>query len=86
MSAGSQLLTREPTATPSGPVGLRAALSRHPVLVTTLVAAILHVLWRVLLASSGGDIAAQDQWAEFARTHPDSAYNLAWYGGMHPVS
>ncbi|MFQ6200353.1 MFS transporter, partial [Streptomyces sp. NPDC000405] len=27
-----------------------------------------------------------DAWAEFVGRHPDSAYNLAWYGGMHPVS
>ncbi|EST39478.1 hypothetical protein N566_01740, partial [Streptomycetaceae bacterium MP113-05] len=34
----------------------------------------------------GGDLAAQDAWAEFVGRHPLSAYNLAWYGGMHPVS
>nr|WP_190131448.1 MFS transporter [Streptomyces mashuensis] len=50
------------------------------------VAAALHVLWVLLFANSGGDLAAQDAWAEFALQHPDSAYNLAWYGGMHPVS
>ncbi|GAB3764801.1 MFS family permease [Nocardioides ginsengisegetis] len=61
-------------------------LSRHPVAVATAFAALLHVLWWWLLASSGGDIAAQDAWAEFARAHPGSAYNLAWYGGMHPVN
>lgn len=49
-------------------------------------AAVLHVLWWALIANSGGDIAAQDAWAEFARAHPGSAYNLAWYGGVHPVS
>ncbi|WP_395655967.1 MFS transporter [Nocardioides sp.] len=57
-----------------------------PVLLAVLVAAVLHLLWWQFLATSGGDIAAQDAWAEFARSHPDSAYNLAWYGGMHPVS
>jgi hypothetical protein len=49
-------------------------------------AAVLHLLWVGLIANSGGDLAAQDAWAEFARVHPDSAYNLAWYGGVHPVS
>jgi hypothetical protein len=49
-------------------------------------AAVLHVLWLVFLANNGGDLAAQDAWASFAREHPDSAYNLAWYGGLHPVS
>ncbi len=83
MAAGGQLLAREPAASPTGR-GL--LLSRHPVVVTVLVAAVLHVVWWALLATSGGDIAAQDAWAEFARAHPDSAYNLAWYGGMHPVS
>nr|WP_244501256.1 MFS transporter [Streptomyces sp. TP-A0874] len=58
----------------------------HPVFVTLIVASVLHILWVQLFASSGGDLAAQDAWAEFVGRHPDSAYNLAWYGGMHPVS
>jgi hypothetical protein len=57
-----------------------------PVLLAVALSGVLQLLWWALLASSGGDIAAQDAWAEFARTHPGSAYNLAWYGGMHPVS
>jgi hypothetical protein len=44
------------------------------------------VVWFFTFANSGGDLAAQDAWAEFVGRHPDSAYNLAWYGGMHPVS
>lgn len=64
--------------------GLRARLRRHPVLLTALVAAVVHLVWFFFLANSGGDIAAQDAWAEFVGRHPDSAYNLAWYGGMHP--
>ncbi|MFG2194467.1 MFS transporter [Streptomyces sp. NPDC048639] len=77
-------------ATPRDPRGRRRSLHRlvteHPVLVTLAVAALLHVLWVEVLANSGGDLAAQDAWAEFVGRHPDSAYNLAWYGGMHPVS
>ncbi|GLF97386.1 MFS transporter [Streptomyces yaizuensis] len=65
---------------------LRDRLSRRPVLVTTAVAAVAHVLWFFFFANSGGDLAAQDAWAEFVGRHPGSAYNLAWYGGMHPVS
>ncbi len=67
---------------------LRAAraLAGRPVLTTLLVAALLHVLWILVFANSGGDLAAQDAWAEFALQHPSSAYNLSWYGGMHPVS
>ncbi|MFE3018148.1 MFS transporter [Streptomyces sp. NPDC059256] len=65
---------------------LRDQLTRRPVLVTTAVAAVVHLLWFFLFANSGGDLAAQDAWAEFVGRHPDSAYNLAWYGGMHPVS
>jgi hypothetical protein len=57
-----------------------------PVPVTLAIAGVLHVVWATLLATSGGDIAAQDAWAEFARAHPDVAYDLGWYGGMHPVS
>ncbi|MFJ6250249.1 MULTISPECIES: MFS transporter [unclassified Streptomyces] len=59
---------------------------RHTVLVATGLAALTHILWFFLFANSGGDLAAQDAWAEFVGRHPDSAYNLAWYGGMHPVS
>ncbi|WP_053688255.1 hypothetical protein [Streptomyces sp. WM6372] len=81
------------TASPA-PVGSLASvtsralgrLRRHPVLVATAVAALLHVIWFFSFANSGGDLAAQDAWAEFVGRHPDSAYNLAWYGGMHPVS
>lgn len=56
------------------------------VLLTFLVSTVLLLIWRFGLATTGGDIAAQDAWAEFARLHPGSAYNLSWYGGMHPVS
>lgn len=57
-----------------------------PVAAAMLLASVLHLLWLWLIASGGGDLAAQDAWAEFVGRHPDSAYNLAWYGGMHPVS
>ncbi|MEV7541690.1 MFS transporter [Streptomyces sp. NPDC089915] len=59
---------------------------RHPVPVAAAAAAVLHVVWFFCFANSGGDLAAQDAWAEFVGRHPDTAYNLAWYGGMHPVS
>jgi hypothetical protein len=59
---------------------------RHPVAFVTAAAALTHVLWFFLFANSGGDLAAQDAWTEFVGRNPESAYNLAWYGGMHPVS
>ncbi|MEX2985499.1 MFS transporter [Streptomyces sp. C36] len=62
------------------------ALLTRTVPLTLLVAAVLNLLWVLVFANSGGDLAAQDAWAEFALQHPESAYNLAWYGGMHPVS
>ncbi|MFG2364451.1 MFS transporter [Streptomyces mirabilis] len=65
---------------------LKAFAARHPVAYVTVVAGLLHVVWFFTFANSGGDLAAQDAWAEFVGRHPDSAYNLAWYGGMHPVS
>ncbi|MER5517242.1 MFS transporter [Streptomyces sp. NPDC002763] len=65
---------------------LREWPSRHPVLAVTALAGVLHIIWLFTFANSGGDLAAQDAWAEFVGRHPDSAYNLAWYGGMHPVS
>ncbi|GAA2449010.1 MFS transporter [Streptomyces mauvecolor] len=59
---------------------------RHPVAFVTAAAAVTHILWFFLFANSGGDLAAQDAWTEFVGRNPESAYNLAWYGGMHPVS
>ncbi|MEV0905789.1 MFS transporter [Streptomyces hokutonensis] len=80
-------------ATPSGSTRwtglidrLRAPFLRHPVIGFTLLSGVLHIVWFFTFANSGGDLAAQDAWAEFVGRHPDSAYNLAWYGGMHPVS
>ncbi|WP_406451188.1 MFS transporter [Streptomyces sp. NBC_00876] len=66
--------------------GLKERCLRHPVLLVTAIAAATHILWFFFFANSGGDIAAQDAWAEFVGRHPGTAYNLAWYGGMHPVS
>lgn len=46
----------------------------------------LHLWWLWGIATTGGDLAAQDFWAEQGRLHPGIAYNFAWYGGLHPVS
>ena len=59
---------------------------RHPVVAAVLMAGALHLVWALFLAAEGGDLAAQYAWTEFAQRNPDSAYNLSWYGGMHPVS
>ncbi|MCQ4209847.1 MFS transporter [Streptomyces longispororuber] len=75
-----------PAGPEAGPVGRLLRAARHPVTVVTAVAGVLHLIWFFTFANSGGDLAAQDAWAEFVGRHPDSAYNLAWYGGMHPVS
>ena len=80
--------TTEPATTPGrrrwGDV-VRVA-RRHPIITTAIVAAVLQVVWWAALANSGGDIAAQDAWADFARRNPGKAYNFAWYGGVHAVS
>ncbi|MGW0563092.1 MFS transporter [Streptomyces sp. NPDC003016] len=73
-------------ASPAGDGGRLRHVLRHPVTIATAAAAAVHVVWFFFFANSGGDLAAQDAWAEFVGRHPDSAYNLAWYGGMHPVS
>jgi hypothetical protein len=83
------VLERAPADAPVlvGPAPVRTrALRWSPAVVATTLAGVLHLLWWRLLATPGGDIAAQDAWAAFARAHPGSAYDLAWYGGMHPVS
>jgi hypothetical protein len=53
---------------------------------SALGTAALHLVWWWCLSGSGGDLAAQDAWSAFARAHPLSAYDFAWYGGMHPAS
>ncbi|MFJ8199979.1 MFS transporter [Streptomyces sp. NPDC096152] len=70
----------------TGVLAVRERMLRHPALSVTALSGLLHVVWFFTFANSGGDLAAQDAWAEFVGRHPDSAYNLAWYGGMHPVS
>src|SRR5690349_1052620 len=62
---------------------------RSPASVVAAAAAtagVLIVLWSWLGAGFGGDLAAQYAWMRFAQGNPNSAYDLAWYGGMHPAS
>lgn len=40
-------------------------LRRYPVLLLTAFAGVLHIVWFFTFANSGGDLAAQDAWAEF---------------------
>ncbi|MFG3154660.1 MFS transporter [Streptomyces sp. NPDC048219] len=75
-----------PSAVKGAFLAVRERMLRHPVLSVTALAGVLHIAWFFTFANSGGDLAAQDAWAEFVGRHPASAYNLAWYGGMHPVS
>jgi hypothetical protein len=58
----------------------------RPVVAATLLAAVLHLSWALFVANDAGDLAAQYAWTDFAVKHPGSAYNLSWYGGMHPAS
>ncbi|WP_329072581.1 hypothetical protein [Streptomyces sp. NBC_01429] len=55
-------------------------------LLATAAAVPLYALWVVLLATGGGDLAAQFAWAGFMARHPGSAYNLSWYGGTHTAN
>ncbi|MEU2667344.1 hypothetical protein ABZ622_00515 [Streptomyces sp. NPDC007164] len=54
--------------------------------IAVLVVVPLYVLWALVLATGGGDLAAQLAWAGFASRHPGSAYNLSWYGGTHTAN
>ncbi|MFD0311076.1 hypothetical protein [Streptomyces sp. NPDC127119] len=61
--------------------------TRHRVpLLATLPTAPLYVVWWLFLATGGGDLAAQEAWADFASRHGGSAYSLFWYGGMHTAN
>lgn len=68
------------------PLPLMGNTSVRTLLVVTGCALVMHVLWIEFLAGSGGDLAAQDAWTGFVVAHPTSAYDFAWYGGMHPAS
>ncbi|MGP3966335.1 hypothetical protein [Streptomyces sp. 6N223] len=46
----------------------------------------LYAMWGLFLATGGGDLAAQEAWAEYAAEHGGSPYSLFWYGGMHTAS
>ncbi|WP_369242916.1 hypothetical protein AB5J56_31205 [Streptomyces sp. R21] len=60
---------------------------RHRVpLLATLPVLPLYAVWWAFLATGGGDLAAQEAWAQFASRHGGSAYNLFWYGGMHTAN
>ncbi|GGX24470.1 hypothetical protein GCM10010297_51860 [Streptomyces malachitofuscus] len=66
---------------------LRAFCRRHRVpLIATLSTLPLYALWWAFLATGGGDLAAQEAWADFATRHGSSAYSLFWYGGMHTAN
>ncbi|MCG8968520.1 hypothetical protein [Streptomyces sp. CL12-4] len=65
----------------------RAFWHRHRVpLLATLPTLPLYGLWWAFLATGGGDLAAQQAWADFAARHGGSAYGLFWYGGMHTAN
>ncbi|MEV7210370.1 MULTISPECIES: hypothetical protein [unclassified Streptomyces] len=66
---------------------LRAFGRRHRVpLLATLPTIPLYAVWWAFLATGGGDLAAQEAWADFASNHGGSAYGLFWYGGMHTAN
>src|SRR4249919_3574042 len=73
-------------ATPAVGVRTSSRASVRTVLVVSCCALLLHLVWLRFLAGTGGDLAAQDAWTGFALAHPTSAYDFAWYGGMHPAS
>ncbi|MFI1438180.1 hypothetical protein [Streptomyces fructofermentans] len=86
-------LDRPEGADTSAGRGLLPARVRHrvsPVALVALVATLptvpLYVVWWVFLATGGGDLAAQEAWADFASRHGGSAYGLFWYGGMHTAN
>ncbi|WP_253753791.1 MFS transporter [Hamadaea flava] len=58
----------------------------RPVVAATLLSGVLSLVWALWMARDAGDLAAQYAWTAFVRDHPGSAYNLSWYGGIHPAS
>ncbi len=54
----------------SAVLAVRERMLRHPVLSVTALSGLLHVVWFFTFANSGGDLAAQDAWAEFVGGTP----------------
>ncbi|GHB34915.1 hypothetical protein GCM10010377_27570 [Streptomyces viridiviolaceus] len=85
----AELTVSLPERQPAGGRGdaLRGFWRQHRVpLLATLPTLPLYALWWSLLATGGGDLAAQEAWAQFASRHGGSAYGLFWYGGMHTAN
>ncbi len=60
---------------------------RHRVpLLSTLALLPLYAVWWFFFAKGGGDLAAQQAWADFVSKHPGTPYNLSWYGGLHTAN
>jgi hypothetical protein len=69
-----------------GPFVASARWWNGPAVMAGLLGGVLSLVWALWLARDAGDLAAQYAWTAFARQHPGSAYNLSWYGGIHPAS
>lgn len=66
---------------------LRAFGHRYRIpLLATLPAIPLYAVWWVFLATGGGDLAAQQAWADFVSRHGGAPYGLFWYGGVHTAN
>lgn len=96
MASAAELSPARPPSGPAEPATggrkepfpeLKGFWRRHRVpLLATLPTIPLYGVWFAFLATGGGDLAAQQAWAEFASRHGGSAYSLFWYGGMHTAN
>ncbi|MFD9126485.1 MFS transporter [Kitasatospora sp. NPDC059571] len=87
MSAAQHALVPRPrSAVPPSAFGRRPGRPNAPVWAAAGAALAAGLGWAVLYAGVGGDLAAQWAWADFVARHPGAAYDLAWYGGLHPAS
>ncbi|WP_233415488.1 glycosyltransferase family 87 protein [Streptomyces sp. N35] len=86
-------MAQDALSSPSHPRSPAAAADRavwhvrHRVpLLSTLALLPLYAVWWLVFAKGGGDLAAQQAWADFVAEHPGSPYNLSWYGGLHTAN
>ncbi|KUO04089.1 hypothetical protein [Streptomyces caeruleatus] len=88
--AQAEQLTHAPAPQAAPPARnqlLRRVWDRHRIpLLATLPTVPFYALWWAVLATGGGDLAAQYAWTDFATRHGGSAYNLFWYGGTHTAN
>ncbi|WP_415950609.1 hypothetical protein [Streptomyces sp. KLOTTS4A1] len=86
MAQDAALSSRTPSPDATAPERAARRVRHRVPLLCALAPLPLYAVWWVFFAKGGGDLAAQQAWADFFAEHPTSPYNLSWYGGVHTAN